>query len=345
MGANVLFISPSRGFGPGSATVPFTVDDAVFLEREAASIAIAAPAAVTNRTVVAGNQSTTTQIVGIGQGYLAARQWPVAHGREPSDGELRAGAPVCLLGETVARTLFGEQDPLGARVRLDKVTCEVIGVLAAKGQSAFGQDQDDLVMLPLRLYHRRIAGNTQVRMIIASVAPGFSSAEAIAEVRALMRERRRVAPNAEDDFRIIDSREIERTFTGTSRLLTMLLGVVAAISLIVGGIGIMNIMLVSVTERTREIGVRLAIGATAGDIMRQFLIEAVVLALAGGTIGIALALVLAYLGTQAMHVPFVLDPLIILVAAGFSALIGVLFGFLPARRAARMDPIVALRQE
>ncbi|BBD78305.1 ABC transporter permease [Hydrogenophilus thermoluteolus] len=345
MGSNVLFISPSRGFGPGSLTVPFTVEDARFLEREAASIAIAAPAAVTNRTVIAGNQSTTTQIVGIGEGYLTARQWPVADGREPTPGELRSGAPVCLLGQTVATTLFGDRSPVGERMRLDRLSCSVIGVLAAKGQSAFGSDQDDLVMVPLRLYHRRIAGNTQVRFIIAAVAPGYTSSEAIAEVQQLLRERRRVAPNESDNFRITDSREIERTFTSTTRMLTALLSAVAAISLVVGGIGIMNIMLVSVTERTREIGIRLAIGARAVDVMTQFLVEAVVLSLAGGAIGIVLALVASYLAAQALGFPFLLDFGVIALAVLFSAAVGVVFGFLPARRAARLDPIVALRQE
>lgn len=345
MGSNVLFISPSRGFGPGSLTVPFTVEDARFLEREAASIAIAAPAAVTNRTVIAGNQSATTQIVGIGEGYLTARQWPVADGREPTPGELRSGAPVCLLGQTVATTLFGDRSPVGERMRLDRLSCSVIGVLAAKGQSAFGIDQDDLVLVPLRLYHRRIAGNTQVWFIIAAVAPGYTSSEAIAEVQQLLRERRRVAPNESDNFRITDSREIERTFTSTTRMLTALLSAVAAISLVVGGIGIMNIMLVSVTERTREIGIRLAIGARAVDVMTQFLVEAVVLSLAGGAIGIVLALVASYLAAQALGFPFLLDFGVIALAVLFSAAVGVVFGFLPARRAARLDPIVALRQE
>jgi putative ABC transport system permease protein len=345
MGSNVLSISPSRGFGPGSATVPFTVDDARFLEREAAAIAIAAPAAATNKTVVAGNQSTATQIVGIGEGYLAARQWPVVAGREPSNGELRSGAAVCLLGQTVATTLFGEVEPVGERIRVDKITCEVIGVLASKGQSAFGSDQDDLVLLPLRLYHRRLVGNTQVRFIIASIAPGFTSREAIAEVRALLRERRRLAANEEDNFRITDSREIERTFTATTQLLTALLSAVAAISLLVGGIGIMNIMFVSVTERTREIGIRLAIGARARDVMTQFLVEAVVLSLAGGLIGLLLAVGGAYAASEQLGFPFLLDPGIAALALLFSAAVGVLFGFLPARRAARLDPIVALRQE
>ncbi|MCX7946403.1 MAG: ABC transporter permease [Hydrogenophilus sp.] len=345
MGANVLFISPSRGFGPGSATVPFRVEDALFLEREAAAIAIAAPAAVTSRTVVAGNQSTTTQVVGIGAGYLAARQWPVAEGREPTEGELRAGAAVCLLGQTVARTLFAESSPVGERVRIEKLSCEVIGVLEGKGQSAFGQDQDDLVMVPLRLYHRRIAGNTQVRMIIASVAPGYTSSEAIAEVRALLRERRHLGPKEEDDFRIVDSREIERTFTTTTQMLTTLLSAVAAISLLVGGIGIMNIMLVSVTERTREIGIRRAIGARGRDVRVQFLVEAVVLSGSGGIIGAVLAVMVSRLAAQALTFPFVLDYGIIALAVLFSAAIGVVFGFLPAHRAARLDPIAALRQE
>ncbi len=344
MGSNVLFISPSRGFGPGSLTVPFTVEDARFLEREAASIAIAAPAEVTNRTVIAGNQSTTTQIVGIGEGYLTARQWPVADGREPTPGELRSGAPVCLLGQTVATTLFGDRSPVGERMRLDRLSCSVIGVLAAKGQSAFG-DQDDLVLVPLRLYHRRIAGNTKVRFILASVAPGYSSSEAIDEVRRLLRERRRLAATEEDNFRITDSREIERTFTSTTQMLTALLSAVAAISLLVGGIGIMNIMLVSVTERTREIGIRLAIGARAADVMTQFLVEAVVLSLAGGAIGIVLAVATSYAAAQALRFPFLLDFGVVALAVAFSAAVGVVFGFLPARRAAKLDPIVALRQE
>lgn len=345
MGSNVLFISPSRGFGPGSATVPFTMDDARFLQREAAAVAIAAPAAATNRTVIAGNQSTTTQLVGIGEGYLAARQWPVAEGREPTEGELRSGAAVCLLGQTVAATLFGAALPVGERVRIDKLTCEVIGVLAAKGQSAFGTDQDDLVLVPLRLYHRRLVGNTQVRFIIASVAPGYTSREAIAEVRELLRERRRLAANEEDNFRITDSREIERTFTATTQMMTALLSAVAAISLLVGGIGIMNIMLVSVTERTREIGIRLAIGARARDVMTQFLVEAVLLSLVGGAIGLLVAVVGAYTAARQLGFPFLLDGGVVLVAIAFSAAVGVLFGFLPARRAARLDPIVALRQE
>ncbi|GAB6050697.1 ABC transporter permease [Hydrogenophilus islandicus] len=345
MGSNVLFISPSRGFGPGSFTVPFTVEDAHFLAREAASIAIAAPAAATNRTVVAGNQSATTQIVGIGEGYLEARQWPVAEGRAPSDGELRSGAPVCLLGATVAKSLFGEQSPVGERIRLDKISCTVVGVLTVKGQSAFGSDQDDLVLVPLRLYHRRIAGNTQVRFILASVAPGYSSSEAIDEVRRLLRERRRLAATEEDNFRITDSREIERTFTSTTQMLTALLSAVAAISLLVGGIGIMNIMLVSVTERTREIGIRLAIGARAADVMTQFLVEAVVLSLAGGAIGIVLAVATSYAAAQALRFPFLLDFGVVALAVAFSAAVGVVFGFLPARRAAKLDPIVALRQE
>jgi len=218
-------------------------------------------------------------------------------------------------------------------------------VLASKGQSAFGSDQDDLVLLPLRLYHRRLVGNTQVRFIIASIAPGFTSREAIAEVRALLRERRRLAANEEDNFRITDSREIERTFTATTQLLTALLSAVAAISLLVGGIGIMNIMFVSVTERTREIGIRLAIGARARDVMTQFLVEAVVLSLAGGLIGLLLAVGGAYAASEQLGFPFLLDPGIAALALLFSAVVGVLFGFLPARRAARLDPIVALRQE
>lgn len=230
-------------------------------------------------------------------------------------------------------------------MRVDKFSCEIIGLLDAKGQSAMGTDQDDIVLIPLRTYQRRISGTTDVDSIQLSLADGVDNERVLEDIRLVLRERRHLSANMEDNFRLIDSKEIERTLTSTTRMLTVLLGAVAGISLLVGGIGIMNIMLVSVTERTREIGIRLAIGARAADVMLQFLVEAVVLALLGGAIGITLALVFSLVAAQKLGFPFSPDYGIVLIAALFSGAIGIVFGFFPARRAARLDPIEALRHE
>jgi putative ABC transport system permease protein len=252
---------------------------------------------------------------------------------------------VCALGMTVKRELFGDADPIGETIRIRRLSCKVIGVMSAKGESSFGLDQDDLIITPLKTFQRRIAGNTDVTLVYISVEDGRSTTKVLNDVVALMRERRNIGPDEEADFYARDLKEIADTLSSTTVVLTGLLSAVAAISLLVGGIGIMNIMLVSVTERTREIGTRLAIGALEGQVLMQFLVEAVVLSLLGGLIGVTLGLSLSALLTSVLNVPFVIDPALIATAFGFSALVGVVFGFFPARKAARLDPIEALRHE
>jgi putative ABC transport system permease protein len=273
------------------------------------------------------------------------QDWSLEDGRVFSDSELRAGASVCVIGATIRRELFAGQDPLGERLRIGNFSCEVIAAMEGKGQSAFGTDQDAIVVLPLRTYHRRIAGNTRIGTISISVTDAADIARVQRDAEDVLRERRRIVPGEEDDFTIRDLTQILATMASTTAILTGLLGAVAAVSLLVGGIGIMNIMLVSVTERTREIGIRLAIGALERQVLTQFLVEAVVLALFGGVLGIAIGLGLAAAGAMVMDVPFNADLRVIALAFAVSALIGVVFGFFPARRAARLDPIEALRRE
>jgi putative ABC transport system permease protein len=234
---------------------------------------------------------------------------------------------------------------VGRIIRVGNVSCEVIGHLETKGQSSFGSDQDDTVLMPLRTFHRRIAGNTDISRIMVSARDGVDMARLQANIEALLRERRNITQGKEDDFSVADMKQIVQATAGTASILTGLLGAVAGVSLIVGGIGIMNIMLVSVTERTREIGIRLAIGALEGQVLAQFLAEAIVLSLFGGLIGVITGLSLAWLGTAVLKVPFTIDPSIILLAFAFSALVGIVFGYFPARRAAQLNPIEALRHE
>jgi putative ABC transport system permease protein len=229
---------------------------------------------------------------------------PPPSGREFSDAELTSGGAVCILGATVRKQLFGEHDPIGANIRLQAISCQVIGVMETKGQAGIGMDQDELVLTPLRMFQRRISGNRYISSLMVGKRDGSDSAKVVSDVERLLRQRLKVQPNQEDDFMVRDPQELISTLTGTTQLLTMLLGAVAAVSLLVGGIGIMNIMLVSVTERTREIGVRLAIGAIDLDVMTQFLVEAVVLSSLGGVMGIALGLLVSVLGAQALEVPF-----------------------------------------
>jgi putative ABC transport system permease protein len=245
----------------------------------------------------------------------------------------------------VRKQLFGGQDPLGASIRLQKLSCQVIGLLAAKGQAGMGQDQDDIVLVPLRMLQRRVAGNVDVSMISVSARDGVSTQKVQQDIERLLRERRRITPGKDDDFHVRNMQQLVSTLAGTTQVLTALLGAVGAVSLLVGGIGIMNIMLVSVTERTREIGIRLAIGALEREVLLQFLVEAVVLSSFGGVIGILLGLGAAVAGTVVLEVPFVFNPTIVAVAFAFSALVGIVFGYFPARQAARLDPIEALRHE
>ncbi|MDY6950212.1 MAG: ABC transporter permease [Thermodesulfobacteriota bacterium] len=349
LGSNLLHARPGqRGRGPGgtrSTADMFDVDDAEAIVREISGLAAVAPIASQATQAIYGNENWSTAVTGSTNAYLQVRDWDLENGRQFSGGELRAGKAVCILGTTVRDVLFGGQDPLGATIRLEKLSCQVIGVFESKGQSSFGADQDDFVLIPLRTLQRRIAGNTDVSGIYVSAQDGVSTEKVEKDIEDLMRERRHISIGEDDDFHVNDMQELVSTMTGTTRVLTGLLGAVAAVSLLVGGIGIMNIMLVSVTERTREIGIRLAIGALERDVLMQFLVEAVVLSSFGGLVGIVLGLAAAGVGAHFLGVPFVLNPGIVVIAFAFSAAVGVLFGYFPARQAGRLDPIEALRHE
>jgi putative ABC transport system permease protein len=304
-----------------------------------------APVAQKSVTVVYATENRITTVTGTDNNYFVTQDWLLKAGRQFFDGEIRGGRAACIIGATVRDKLFGRADPLGRNIRVDKVSCEVIGLLESKGQSSFGSDQDDIVLMPIRTFHRRLAGNIDINRIMVSAKDGVETSKVQADIERILRERRNIATGKEDDFSVRDMKQIVQTMAGTTAMLTGLLGAVAAVSLLVGGIGIMNIMLVSVTERTREIGIRLAIGALERQVLSQFLVEAVVLSLFGGLAGILLGLGLALLATNMLQVPFTVDPTIVFVAFAFSALVGIVFGYFPARRAARLDPIEALRHE
>ncbi len=349
LGTNLLQVFRGQGFGgPGGArslAPPFTMEDVNAIEAEISGIRAVAPNSNSGTQAIYGNTNWSTSVTGSNDKFIEVRDWSLASGRNFSDSELRGGAAVCILGNTVKQELFGDQDPVGLSIRMSRISCQVIGVLTAKGQSGFGQDQDDLIVIPIRTLQRRIAGNSDVGSILVSARDGVSTEKVQADVERLLRERRKLRPGADPDFNIRDLKDVSSAFTSTTRVLTALLGAVAAVSLVVGGVGIMNIMLVSVTERTREIGTRLAVGAMARDVLLQFLIEAVVLATLGGIIGILLGLSVGALATNAFGLPFVLNVGIVLLAFGFSAAVGIVFGYFPARRAAQLDPIEALRHE
>ena len=347
LGSNLLMLRPGqqRGMGQRAAAAPFTIRDVEALVRQTNSLSAVAPSASKGMTVVFGNQNWSTNVNGTDNMFFTVRNWSLAKGRKFNDGELRGGSAMCIIGATVQRQLFGGQDAIGGNIRVDKMSCQVIGVLDSKGQSAMGSDQDDLVLMPLRTFWRRVAGNQDVDMIQLSAREGADTERVKRDIELLMRERRHISQYQDDDFNVLDMKEIARTLAGTTRILTTLLGAVAAVSLLVGGIGIMNIMLVSVTERTREIGIRLAIGALEREVLLQFQVEAVVLSSLGGVIGIAVALAASVAAAAALNVPFILNGGIVVVAFLFSAAVGVIFGFFPARKAARLNPIDALRHE
>jgi len=347
MGSNLLMVTPGKRLGPGqsSGTVLFKVSDGEAILREVSSIAAVAPVSSKSIQAVFGNENWSTTVTGSDNEYLKVSNRSIRTGRKFSDSELRAGAAVCIVGETVRKKLFGGQESLGGNIRLEKLSCQVIGILEAKGQNTMGMDQDDIVIIPLRTYQRRISGNQDVALFQVSVQQGASTDKAQQNIRLLMRERRHLSASDDDNFNVMDMKEIANMLTGTTQLLTALLSAVAAVSLLVGGIGIMNIMLVSVTERTREIGIRLAIGAFEREVLMQFLVEAVVLSSFGGLIGIVLSLTASVWLAGMLRVPFVFNASIVVVAFLFSAAVGVIFGYFPALKAARLDPIEALRYE
>jgi putative ABC transport system permease protein len=346
LGSNLLMLRPGQRMGPGSSGAPsFNADDAEAIRTQVGSLKAVAPTVSRASVVVVGTKNWATSITGSNSDYFTAGNWTLEEGRLFSATEERAGKAVCIIGATVRKELFEAHSPVGDLMRIKQFSCEVIGVLAAKGQSAMGRDQDDTVIMPLRTVQRRLTGKQDVTTILISMQDGASTEQVSNQLTVLMRERRKLSDNEEDNFSIRDTKEIAKTLSGAIGTMTALLGAVAAVSLLVGGIGIMNIMLVSVTERTREIGIRLAIGALEKEVLMQFLTEAVVLSALGGLIGILLALIACYGLASLLSLPFLFSPGINLLAFGFSAAIGVIFGYVPARRAAQLDPIEALRHE
>jgi putative ABC transport system permease protein len=357
LGTNLLLVMPGQrlpgGGGGGGGGVPqFTPADAEAIASQIGGVVAVAPQARAAVTVVANGRNWATSVTGSTNAWFETGNWKLAQGRSFEPDEQAAGAAVCVVGETVRRELFGGNPRagtapppgLGQALRIKQFSCTIIGVLAAKGQSGMG-DQDDAVVVPLQTLQRRVTGNRRVNLLSVAMADNADSTPLKAGLRSLLRERRKLADDDDDNFSIFDTQQLAETLSGTMGVMTTLLGAVAAVSLLVGGIGIMNIMLVSVTERTREIGLRLAVGALEREVLLQFLIESVVLSALGGLVGIAIATVASWGLSQVMDVPYAFDAGINLLSLLFSAAIGVLFGYFPARRAARMDPIEALRHE
>ena len=348
LGSNLLVVRAARPDRSGSTSfTPKRLDERDFAAladglENAKAVSAAAQKQV---RVVYGAENVAAEVTGTDPAYFVARDWDIALGRLFTESEARGGTGVCVIGETVRSQFFGAGDPQGQSIRVNRMSCKVVGVLAAKGTSGFGQDQDNVVLMPLSAFQRRIAGDRDIDSIYVAALDGVATSSVQADIETILRETRRIAPGADDNFDVRDMTQIADAMTSATTTMTGMLGAVAGVSLLVGGIGIMNIMLVSVTERTREIGIRLAIGAHEKHILIQFLVEATVLSLLGGLIGIALGLSLAGAAAAALSIPFAPSLAIIALAVGFSALIGMVFGFFPALRGARLDPIDALRHE
>jgi putative ABC transport system permease protein len=351
LGSNLLMVRPGQrlGGGGGGGGVPhFKEADALAIDSQLGGVAAVAPEGRAGLTVVGNGRNWVTSVTGSTNAWFETGNWKLASGRIFSDDEQKAGAAVCIIGETVRREIFGGAVGvmgLGEQLRIKQFSCAVVGVLASKGQAAMGMDQDDNVVVPLHTLQRRVTGSLRVDTLLVSMNNGTDSTRLKASLRDLLRERRKLSEGDDDNFNVLDTQQLADALSGTTKVMTTLLGAVAAVSLLVGGIGIMNIMLVSVTERTREIGLRLAIGALEREVLLQFLIEAVVLAALGGVIGIVIATGASLLLTTLMSMPYLFNPTINVLSFLFSAFIGVLFGYFPARRAAQMDPIEALRHE
>lgn len=348
LGSNLLQIRPGQrmmGPGGGGGAPQFKLEDAEAIRTQITGIAAVSPQVSRTATVVSMSKNWSTSVAGATDDFFSAGNWVLASGRLFTSTEQNAGQSVCILGATLYKELYGQRDPIGESLRVKNFSCEVIGVLKAKGQSAMGRDQDGTLVMPLRTVQRRLTGNRDVSAILVSVADENDITRVQGEITDLLRQRRRLNDSEDDNFNVMDTRQIADALSGTTKVMTTLLGAVASVSLLVGGIGIMNIMLVSVTERTREIGIRLAIGALEREVLMQFLTEAVMLSALGGIIGIILATLASISLSNLMQVPYTFNASINLVAFAFSAGIGVLFGFMPARRAAQLDPINALRHE
>ncbi|MES1973174.1 MAG: ABC transporter permease [Pseudomonadota bacterium] len=348
LGTNVLQIRPGQGFGRGGGgprPPDFKPEDVDAIAHQIAGVTAVAPQAQASATAIYEGANWSTTINGTTLAYFDVQPWPLAAGRSFSTTEEQAGKGVCIIGNTVYTNLYHGGQAVGTRMRIGGISCDVIGVLSARGQAGFGGDQDDVVIMPIKAVQRRFTGSRDIRLMLVGVDQAYSTATVQSGIESLLRERRNITGSKDDDFNVFDTKQISDTLSATTTLLTSIVTAVAAISLLVGGIGIMNIMLVSVTERTREIGIRLAIGAVAREVLLQFLVEAVALSCLGGLIGLVVAQ-FAILGlAPLMQVSWIFVPEINVLAFGISAVIGVVFGYFPARRAASLNPIDALRHE
>ncbi|PYQ36859.1 MAG: multidrug ABC transporter substrate-binding protein [Acidobacteria bacterium] len=349
LGTNFLMVFPGVSTQSGARIFTgestLTEDDVAAVKAECPSVAYVSPMSRSAGQVVYGNLNWGTSVQGVGVEWPFIRSWNTSDGVFFGDSEVRSASKVCVLGSTVATSLFGDQSPVGATVRIKNFPFRVIGVLETKGGSTVGQDQDDTVVAPYTTVMRLLKGKNKIDMFMASAVSQAAVSQAQTEIESLLRQRHRLMPGQDSDFMIRSQQEIAQTADQTSHTLSLLLASAASISLLVGGIGIMNIMLVSVTERTREIGIRMAIGAKGRDILTQFLVEALTLSVAGGLIGIVLGVGASRFLAWKAHWSIALPPESILLAFGFSAAIGVFFGFYPAQKASRLDPIEALRYE
>jgi putative ABC transport system permease protein len=348
LGSNLLTVLPGQGVGRGGGAQlpqPFKIQDVDAVRGQIGGVTAVAPQVQSTQTAIRNAANWSVTVNGTTDEYLAGQQWELAAGRIFTPIEEQAGKAVCIIGNTVKTNLYPDEEPVGTTLRLGNVSCEVIGLLKTRGQAGIGGDQDNTVVMPYRTVQRRFTGNQNVQFIMVAVDPRFESAPIQDSISQLLRERRNIRPGKGDDFSILDTKQISEALGNVTGTLTAVVTGIAAISLLVGGIGIMNIMLVSVTERTREIGIRLAIGAVADEVLMQFLVEAVVLSCLGGLIGLALAFVASAGLAIPLKMPFIWEPQINLIAFGISGMIGVIFGYFPARRAAALDPIEALRHE
>ncbi len=350
LGANMIMVFPAwgrvHGVSQGAASRNrLTLDDVERLREDTTLLTGLSPVVRSGGQVIGGIGNWNTSVEGVDPAYLEIRSWKLASGEFFTERDVRAKSKVAVLGKTVVDNLFPDSDPIGERIRIRNTPFKVIGVLEARGQSPFGSDYDDVILAPSRTVLSRLAGGSYISRIYSSVASAEDTDAAIEEMTAALRASHKLEPQEEDDFRIRNQAELMETATETQRVMTLFLGGVAAVSLLVGGIGIMNIMLVSVTERTREIGIRLAVGARSADVLTQFLTESVVLSLFGGTIGVILAYSVATFLNNVVGMTTIVHPGIVLMAFGFSGAVGVFFGFYPARKAARLNPIDALRYE
>ena len=351
LGTNLIIVMPGSGqiggARQGAGTFNrLTVDDADKLKQNATLLSAVSPVVSTRAQVIGGNGNWRTSINGVSTDYLTIRDWAVSSGAPFSDLDVRSARKVALLGATVASTLFPNEDPVGAQIQIGHVPFQVIGVLAAKGQNAGGQDQDDVIIMPSTTAQNRLSGNIRLNQILASAADADGIDAAQEEIKGLMRESHKLSMSGdEDDFTVRNQTEIAAAATSTTKVMSGLLAAIASISLLVGGIGIMNIMLVSVTERTREIGIRMAIGARGSDVLTQFLVESVAMSVLGGVIGLVVGYGGAALVGHLTGWTTATPASAVAIAVGFSAAVGVFFGYYPARKAAALNPIQALRYE